>query len=225
MYKILCTILVVLGLDVSHHQGKIDWDKVPTKYEYVYIKATEGTDWQDPKYLYNFNHASKKFNVGSYHYLTTSNIYKQFYNYKNNTKQQNLIPMVDVEIEGVKQWSKKELWENLDIFIELCEKEYGVKPIIYSTQRSYNTLLSPRYNNFILMIGRYSKKEPECKWDIWQYTEKGKIDGIKKNTDISKTSDISHIKYKDAKIIKNEKKSKLHFLFKTWEYCRALIVG
>lgn len=208
-------MLMILGIDVSHHQGKIKWDKIPNKYEYVYIKATEGSDWIDPLYNYNFQNAVKYLNVGSYHYLTSSSdIESQFNNYKNHSKQQNLIPMIDVEIEGVQNWSKEDLWKNLDIFIKLCKKEYGVKPIIYSTQRSYNTLLAPKYNNYILMIGKYSKREPTCKYDIWQYTEKGKVKGISKQVDISKTNDLLIIKYQNKNFTNHETKFnfKLYFV-------------
>lgn len=37
-----------LGLDVSQHQGNIDWEAVADDgISFVYIKATEGGDWTD----------------------------------------------------------------------------------------------------------------------------------------------------------------------------------
>jgi lysozyme len=49
----------VRGIDVSHHQDTIDW-KMLTENEnisFVYIKATEGTSWEDPLYEYNIKEA------------------------------------------------------------------------------------------------------------------------------------------------------------------------
>ncbi len=62
------------GIDVSHHQRNIDWNKVATytNIQFVYIKATEGTTFKDPKYVYNTNEARRNgLKVGSYHFLVT----------------------------------------------------------------------------------------------------------------------------------------------------------
>lgn len=37
------------GIDVSHHNGKINWGQVPD-VEFVYVKATEGATYVDPMY-------------------------------------------------------------------------------------------------------------------------------------------------------------------------------
>ena len=45
------------GIDVSHYQGFIDWQRVAREGEvgYVYIKATEGNSLQDDTYTYNIS--------------------------------------------------------------------------------------------------------------------------------------------------------------------------
>ena len=47
----------VYGIDVSHHQGEIEWGRVAEntspRISFVYIKVTEGATFQDPKYLMN----------------------------------------------------------------------------------------------------------------------------------------------------------------------------
>ena len=44
----------VIGIDISHHQGNIDWSEVSTwdgnPIQFIYMKATEGATYQDPKY-------------------------------------------------------------------------------------------------------------------------------------------------------------------------------
>ena len=44
------------GIDVSHHNGKINWEKV-TDVEFVYIKATEGATYVDPLFQQNIKGA------------------------------------------------------------------------------------------------------------------------------------------------------------------------
>ena len=68
---------LVYGIDISHHQKEIDWSKVRTyeghPIQFVYMKATEGTTIQDPKYAYNLEEARKNgFPVGAYHYFVTT---------------------------------------------------------------------------------------------------------------------------------------------------------
>jgi len=36
------------GIDVSHHNGNINWEQVPEDVEFVYVKATEGATYVDP---------------------------------------------------------------------------------------------------------------------------------------------------------------------------------
>ena len=53
------TVYPVQGLDVSHHQGEIDWQAINAqadqpKYRFVFIKATEGGDFKDPRFVRNW---------------------------------------------------------------------------------------------------------------------------------------------------------------------------
>ena len=59
------------GIDVSRHQGRIEWQKVPIRdISFVYIKATEGATYTDPYFHYNIKGAAEAgFKVGAYHYF------------------------------------------------------------------------------------------------------------------------------------------------------------
>lgn len=62
----------VRGVDVSHHQGKIDWSKVAgDNVAFAYMKATEGGDWKDRKFLENWKAAREAgIATGAYHFFT-----------------------------------------------------------------------------------------------------------------------------------------------------------
>lgn len=185
------------GIDVSRHQKTIDWEKVAAdNVQFVYIKATEGATYQDPMFRKNIEGAQKAgLLVGVYHYFRmTSSPEKQFENFKKAMKdyKMDLVPMIDVEPSDKEMAGKsvKDLQKNLDKFIALIKAEYGVPPMIYGTQRSYNTYCAPKYNKYHLYIGRYGSHSPEIKgegtYTIWQYTENGKINGITEDVDICK---------------------------------------
>src|SRR3546814_10025509 len=60
------------GIDVSHHQGAIDWERVAADgVEFAYLKATEGGGFSDPRFVSNARGAKAAgIKVGAYHYYT-----------------------------------------------------------------------------------------------------------------------------------------------------------
>lgn len=182
------------GIDVSHHNGHIDWERVAQNpnVKFVYVKATEGATHIDKKYKEFFEGAKKAgFKVGSYHFFRmTSSPQAQFENIKTNIlkDEQDLIVMIDVETTD--KHPIKETRDSLRKLLNLVEEYYGVKPMIYGTNRSYNQICGNTFNNHPLYLGRYGSNPPIIKgiehYSIWQYSEKGKIDGISKPVDLCK---------------------------------------
>lgn len=180
------------GIDISSHQGYIDWAKVSSDKDicFVYIKATEGATYRSSHYAHNITQARRHgLLVGSYHYLSSSSsIDEQFNNFSKFALKsvQDLIPMLDVEVRG--EWSRSQLIDSVNKFCQLVENLYGVQPMIYSTMGFYNKNLAPIFNKHLLYIGRYSNEEPEINWEgeytIWQYSETGIIPGIDAYVDL-----------------------------------------
>jgi len=176
------------GLDVSHHQGDIDWEKVgeDPAVQFVYVKATEGATFVDKSYGRNVTGAKGSgIAVGSYHYFTSgSSVRQQFRNFYCvvDRKAQDVVPMVDVEEEGVAGWTREQLQDSLAAFVRLLESHYLCKPIIYSYAKFYNDNLAPRFNAYRLFLSHYDVDKPvvagKGRHDIWQHTDQGVIDGI-----------------------------------------------
>ena len=176
------------GLDVSKFQGNINWTKVAKDktVKFVYIKATEGTSIQDPYYKTNVAKAKKAgLLVGSYHlYSSKTTAYQQFANFKKMVKksEQDLIPVLDIEGHHVHRLDMK----RVDKLLELMEKEYGVKPMIYTSEKLYKVLLSgKKYSKYHIFIANY-RSYPKVPFTLWQYTETGHISGVNGYVDISK---------------------------------------
>lgn len=185
-----------VGIDVARYQEDIDWQTVSKeKILFVYIKATEGKTYTDPKFHQNIKGAQKAgLKVGAYHFFRmTSGAREQFNHFYSQVSEYklDLIPMIDVEVPHKEVKSIKLVQDSLDVFIKLVTQKYGKKPMIYGTQRSYNTYCAkPKYNNLHLYIGRYGPNAPEIEGDgtytIWQYSEHGKINGIPKAVDLAR---------------------------------------
>lgn len=198
------------GIDVSKFQGKINWTKVAKdkSIKFVYIKATEGTSIQDPYYKANIANARKAgLLVGSYHlYSSKTTAYQQFANFKKMVKksEQDLVPVLDIEGHH----SGRLYMERVDKLLELMEKEYGVKPMIYTSEKLYKEHLSgKKYRQYHIFIANY-RRAPTVRYTLWQYTETGHLSGISGCVDFSKFNrnhSLSDIKMPKKKKSTDEK--------------------
>lgn len=186
----------VFGIDVSRHQGNIDWERVSkwknSKITFVYIKATEGSSYIDPRYYQNVQGAKNNgFLVGSYHYFrSTSSPEQQFLNFKNTVDSgvQDLIPMIDLEENN--RLTTNEYNQRVEKFLSLVNEYFGKKPILYSPQRFYNKHLKNRYLSYYWNIARYHRnKMPELLDDntitLWQFSDRSSVKGIPSLVDLN----------------------------------------
>ena len=184
------------GIDVSHHQGYINWSEVARNREiqFVYLKASEGSNYIDDTYLSNLREARRNgLKVGPYHFFRPGvDADAQFRNMMSvvNPKQIDLIPMIDVEVtsRGV---SPATFHARLERLLQLCEKEFGKKPIIYTGKNFYNKHFhGGRYSRYKFWIAAYSFEEPMLYDDddylIWQYTGQGSLRGIRGSVDLNR---------------------------------------
>lgn len=168
------------GIDVSKYQGNINWTKVAkdSTIRFVYIKATEGTSIQDPYYKTNIAKAKKAgLLVGSYHlYSSKTTAYQQMSNIRKMVKKkdQDLVPVLDIEGHH----TGRLYMERVDKLLELMENEYGVKPIIYTSEKLYKThFATKKYSKYHIFIANY-RGYPTTRFTLWQYTETGRCAGI-----------------------------------------------
>ncbi|MFN0201763.1 MAG: GH25 family lysozyme [Bacteroidia bacterium] len=178
----------VKGVDISHHQGtKIDWEELKKKkVEFVYIKATEGRDFQDKLFTKNWEAAARmKIRRGAYHFfIFCKNGKEQAKNFKQTVllDSMDLPPVLDLEFSGgecKKQPMKQEdLIHEIERFLLEVEEHYCVKPIIYTTNDFYQQYLLNSFQLYDIWI-RDVLKEPkladEREWTFWQY----KVDTLK----------------------------------------------
>lgn len=194
------------GIDVSHYQGRIDWECVARegKVSYVYAKATEGANFYDDTHAYNLTEARRTgVKVGSYHfYRPTVDIALQFDNLTAHVhaREQDLVPMIDIEDDrGV---SEEKFINDLTDFLQMVEKHYGKKPLLYSGEYFYNRHFQGLFQDYHWMMARYSSTPPALKdgrtYFMWQYSDKGRISGISNLVDRSRM--IGNVSLKTLKM-------------------------
>lgn len=184
----------VHGIDISHYQGSVFWEAIGdnSKMAYVYIKCTEGGNNQDPTYYRNIQLARQYgLKVGSYHfYRPKVDQETQLRNFLAQCKpeQQDLLPMIDIENAG--GYNADRFCDSLFKFIDLVEKSIKQKPLLYTYKNFYNTYLAGKIDGYPLMIACYTKDPPvlidEKDYAMWQYSQTGRINGIKGHVDKSR---------------------------------------
>ena len=166
------------GIDISHHQGRIDWDKLKDEgminkcpIRFVMIKATEVTR-------------------GAYHFYSVhSPAEEQAYNYLRVAKLENgdLPPVLDVEHKPKNQ-TDDEFKASVLQWLNIVEKHYQVKPIVYTYFKFKTRYLSDSiFNQYPYWIAHYYVDSLEYKgpWKFWQHTDAGRLPGIKGNVDFN----------------------------------------
>lgn len=185
----------VYGIDISHHQGKIDWEKLEREnpkenpIRFVYMKACEGKDHKDTQFDTNWKMAKEHgFTRGAYHYFSPySTGLEQATMFIKTVKIEkgDLAPVIDVE---EKPKDRALFMQELKIFIAELEQHYGIKPIIYSGKKYKERYLNDKYfDRFPTWIAHYyvDTLEVNQRWTLWQCSDRGRLPGISRNVDIN----------------------------------------
>ncbi|WP_394992198.1 glycoside hydrolase family 25 protein [Emticicia sp.] len=182
----------ITGIDVSEHTGKIDFLKISNQQiDFVYIKATEGVNFVDPKFGENYFNANlTNIPIGFYHFFRFNKDGKsQADNFLKNIKgkKADLPLVIDVE-----EWGNlsEEITENvineIREFITSVEKKSKKKMMIYSNESSYKKYIMGNFDDNDIWICSFSKSPNiKQKWTFWQHSHKGKLNNSNSWFDIN----------------------------------------
>lgn len=182
----------VKGVDVSAYQGDIDWQTLSEQdISFAFIKATEGSSFVDPKFEYNYSEAAKTgLRIGAYHFFSYDSSGKtQAENFIRNVYpvENMLPPVVDIEFYGDKEKNlpdRETTVRELSVFLTELESFYGIKSIIYATEKSYKLYISDAFSQYDIWI-RSVLTRPHLAdnrvWTFWQYTNREQLSGYNGN--------------------------------------------
>lgn len=185
----------VQGIDISHHQGKIDWDRLDKQaVQFVFIKATEGEDHRDSLFTENSKQAQAyEIPVAAYHYFTFCRpgaIQSQNFIYAVPKDATEMPPVVDLEYGGNCMIDNRvvSLIDEIAEYIRVIENHYNKKVIIYTTNEFYNNYLLNKFTENPIWI-RDILSTPNLKdgreWTFWQFANRGRLDGISSVVDLN----------------------------------------
>ncbi len=190
-----------IGIDVSHHQDKINWKQVSEmrdlgkKVDFVFMKATQGNYLTDNQFSRNWSEA-KDYNIkrGAYLFFDPRRNGKsqaQYFIRKAKLKKGDFAPVIDFEdLYGVHPEKAR---KRFIACAKLLKRHYGIEPILYTYSDFYRTNLTEDFEKYPLWIAHYkSYGKPRIDHDycIWQFSDRGRMNGIKGNVDFN-VSDLS----------------------------------
>lgn len=186
----------IRGIDISHHQGKINWEKVRAAnidkepLAFVFMKATEGMTLVDRRFAYNFHEAKDNGLMrGAYHFFVPGvSAAQQAYHFIScaHLEPGDLPPVLD--IENIGKLDPEELRKSALTWLKIVEKRYGVTPILYTNYKfKRNYLNTIDFDRYPYWIAHYYVKELHYQgdWKFWQHTDKGHIPGIRGDVDLN----------------------------------------
>ncbi len=191
------------GIDVSRYQDKIDWEKVAEdEVDYAFIRLgirgyTEGEILEDETFETNISGALKNdIDVGVYFF--TQAMSEEEAEEEAEFVIESIAPYkvtypVVIDVEAVTSTNARgndlTSAERTKYCITFCEKikEAGYTPMIYGNLKTFMLLLN------IEELGEYDKWFAyyddmyyfPYDFKIWQYTNKGKVSGIKGDVDLN----------------------------------------
>lgn len=197
-------------IDVSHYQGEIKWDSLVvmvnsegrttrdmTRAKTVrpvvsaVIKATEGETMVDPAFAEYWEGAGTgRIKRGAYHFYRSSRDplrqARNFIGTVGELRYSDLPPVLDVETMH-KGCSKKKLNEGILIWLQTVEKEYGRKPVIYSSESFLRDNISREIlAGYPVWVAHYGVEKPGMTtWKAWQFTDKAIVHGVDGRVDLS----------------------------------------
>ncbi|TND08287.1 MAG: lysozyme precursor [Bacteroidetes bacterium] len=197
------------GIDVSHHQGTIDWSKLKSAdpaiglVNFVYIKATEGVGYIDPMALtYAQGAKAAGLRIGYYHFasLNDPNVSndaaaeaRYFDSQLKTLPAADLVPVLDLETNKsnlspqlVQQW--------ITAFLDTMNQLGYPSVMLYSYQPFLDQYLPAGhpFGKLPLWLAQY-RNVPQptlpkgwTAYTIWQYSNQGKLAGFTTNVDLNK---------------------------------------
>lgn len=183
----------VHGIDVSHHQKHINWNKVKQdSIAFVFMKATEGENFRDPKFEFNWQKAKEKNIIrGAYHFYrpsVSSEIQAKHFIRTVKLSSGDFPPVLDLEVSDNRP--KQIVIQGAKNWLKIIERHYGVKPILYVNRNWYEEYVDGNFDEYTVWMAAYTvSPRPELvngkDWKFWQYTNRGRVQGINGAVDLN----------------------------------------
>lgn len=196
------------GIDLSHHNGRGNWVKInenAVQITYVYIKATQGVGYRDPGCMSHATGATGVgIKVGYYHFASLNNNLDPvkdaadeatwFDSVIKTLPSFQLVPVLGI-VANDKKLTTLQVQQWINSFLLVMKKLGHDRIMLYSGKPflDENLPANHSFGNLPLWIAQHrsiSRPSLPCGWNqyaLWQYSNKGKVEGLSGSCDLNRT--------------------------------------
>lgn len=178
------------SLSKKNVSGRVDY-----KVSFIFIKSTEGASLLNPYYHADYVAArAHGYPVGSYHFFshrTTGAAQAAMFLRHTRFQKGDLPPVLDLEplpSQVKAMGGAVAMWRRVRNWLQIVEKETGMRPILYISQLFVNRYLDAAPDikrDYPVWIARYGDYKPDVKLWVWQLAPDGRVAGIHGAVDIN----------------------------------------
>lgn len=184
---------VTPGIDVSYHQGTINWQKVQKAgIRFAFIRISDGLGTKDALFAQNW--------AGARRAHLRRGVYQYFRPDENAIAQADLViaavlrdpgelpPVIDVEATGGK--SPAQIERQVRAWVARIRAKLHVEPIIYTSPSFWtDSVGGADMSSHPLWVAHYTNECPRVpapwtRWTFWQHSESGRVPGIQGPVDL-----------------------------------------
>ncbi|QYK42978.1 MAG: glycoside hydrolase family 25 protein [Paracoccaceae bacterium] len=187
----------VHGIDISRWQGVVDWPTARANgVNFAFLKATEGGDLVDP--LWDANRRAARaagVPVGGYHFWYHCRpAAEQARWFIRHVPRGGLPPVLDMEWTPHSPTCRirppaETVRAEARVFLDLVERHYGQRPIIYSPVDFYRDNEMWRLGPYEFWLRSVAGHPQDVfggrHWTFWQYSGTGRVPGITGKVDLN----------------------------------------
>ena len=190
-------MLNLKGIDVSKHQSTIDWDKVKPQIDFAILRCGYGNDLKnqdDAQFERNVTECERlniPYGVYLYSYATTDAMIDSeiAHTLRVIGSHKPFCVYFDMEDNTTVNLGKAKLTSFAKRFCEGV-KAKGFNVGVYANEnwcKNYLDVAELHNLGYSIWCAKYSANKPNIatEYDIWQYSSKGSVDGIKGNVDMN----------------------------------------
>ena len=199
------------GIDVSYHQGAIDWNQVAAAGKrFSFVRATAGTLTADTAFVANRAGAQAAgVTVGSYHFANPDTAPNDAANEANwflghaTFASGDLLPVLDLEVSNGLDPASLTTWAQT--WLGQVSAATGLRPIIYTTPNFWSSSMAntdwfARNGYSVLWIAHWTAApQPNVPagnwggsgWSFWQYSSTGSVPGVATPVDLDRFNGTS----------------------------------
>ena len=178
------------GIDVSSHQGAVDWERVAgDDIDFAYVKATEGGDFVDDRFEANWaGAATAGLERGAYHFFTLctpGDVQARHFLAVAPPEDGALPPAVDLELAGncSARPPERAVGNELGRFVFLVEQAWGQEVVLYVGDDFEERYPGRERLDRPLWLRRFLLR-PQGEWWIWQLHGRARVDGVDGGVDL-----------------------------------------